>query len=99
MIFKFLRRKPTAAPAPAPPAAAKRPSQRPPPTVLERPAVPEAEELDEESAWDQWEHSQMELDSRMGPPSAFDSVRVKDPSPSQPGELDPFASVRRRRKP
>ena len=40
----------------------------------------------------------MELDSRMGPLSAFDSVRVKDGTkPERVSEPDPFASVRTRR--
>ena len=37
----------------------------------------------------------MELDSRMGPLSAYDSIRVKD-SPAQAAKPDPFASVRKR---
>lgn len=101
-MFKFFQRKPAAAPArPARAAAAPsgRPVRRTAPSPLDRPAVPQAQELDAESGWDQWEHSQMELDSRMGPLSTFDSVRVKDASPSQAAELDPFASVRQRRKP
>jgi hypothetical protein len=60
--------------------------------------VPEVNESHDDSAWDEWENSKMELDSRMGPLSAFDSVKVKDASPSRHGELDPFASVRTRRK-
>ena len=98
-MFKFFQRKPAAAPAPAKAAAAaRRPVRRTAPNPLDRPAVPQAQELDDESGWDQWEHSQMELDSRMGPLSAFDSVRVKDASASQAADLDPFASVRLRRK-
>jgi len=101
-MFKFFQRKPAAAPArPARAAAApsERSVRRTAPGPLERPAVPQAQELDDESAWDQWEHSQMELDSRMGPLSAFDSVRLKDATPSQIADLDPFAGVRQRRKP
>jgi thioesterase domain-containing protein len=56
----------------------------------------EAREIHDDSAWDMWEQSQNEWDSRMGPSSAFDSVRAKDPSPSQMSELDPFASIRKR---
>ena len=37
----------------------------------------------------------MELDSRMGPLSAYDSIRVKD-SPAQEARPDPFSSVRKR---
>ena len=99
MIFRFFKSKPVPTPAPARPTAACRPTARTSPAPLERPTVPQAEELDDESAWDQWEHSQMELDSRMGPLSTFDSVRIKDATPSQLSELDPFASVRQRRKP
>ena len=99
MIFRFFKSKPAPAAAPARPAAARRPVARTAPMPLERPPVPQAQELDDESAWDQWEHSQMELDSRMGPLSAFDSVRVKDATPSQAADLDPFAGVRQRRKP
>jgi len=100
-MFKFFQRKPAAAPAkPARATAApSSPVRRTAPTPLDRPAVPQAQELDDESGWDQWEHSQMELDSRMGPLSAFDSVRVKDASASQAADLDPFAGVRQRRKP
>jgi rRNA maturation protein Nop10 len=36
----------------------------------------------------------MELDSRMGPPSAFDSIKVKDATPSQFSDPDPFSKVR-----
>ena len=97
-MFKFFQRKPAAAPAPAKAAEVRRLVRRTAPSPLERPAVPQAQELDDESGWDQWEHSQMDLDSRMGPLSAFDSVRVKDASASQAADLAPFASVRLRRK-
>ncbi|WP_427911513.1 hypothetical protein ACPWT1_12535 [Ramlibacter sp. MMS24-I3-19] len=98
-MFKIFQRKPAPAPALAKAAAERRTVRRTGPAPFERPAVPQAQELDDESAWDQWEHSQMELDSRLGPLSAFDSVRVKGGTPSQAAELDPFASVRQRRKP
>lgn len=101
-MFKIFQRKPDARPASASsrPSSASpaRPTRRTAPGPLDRPAVPQAQELDDESGWDQWEHSQLELDSRMGPLSAFDSVRVKDGSPSQAAELDPFATVRHRRR-
>lgn len=103
-MFKIFQRKPPARPASSsrPTAAghsvaSSRPARRAAPSPLDRPPVPQAQELDAESGWDQWEHSQMELDSRLGPLSAFDSVRVKDASPSQAAELDPFAGVRHRR--
>lgn len=105
-MFKFLKRSPA---APAKPAA--RPSSvsskggaqgrpgRPSGAGSLDPQplpLPQVQEMNDESAWDEWEHSQMELDSRLGPLSAHDSVRVKDASPSQVSELDPFASVRTR---
>jgi hypothetical protein len=58
--------------------------------------APEVEEICDDSAWDMWEQSQTELDSRMGPISAFDSVRTRDGSPSKMSGIDPFASVRKR---
>jgi hypothetical protein len=99
-MFKFLKRtpapaaKPVARPATA---AAKAASARQPGGgSLDPLPLPQVQELHDESAWDEWEHSQMELDSRLGPLSAFDSVRVKGATPSQLSELDPFASVRSR---
>ena len=102
-MLKFLKRfatagdKPVAAPAPARPASAAGNLWRrlTGPSPLDPLPVGEVSELDDESAWDQWEHSQMELDSRMGPLSAYDSIRVKD-SPAQPAKPDPFSSVRKR---
>ncbi|GAC1525358.1 MAG: hypothetical protein NVS2B4_01240 [Ramlibacter sp.] len=64
---------------------------------LERPPAPEILESDDESAWQEWEQSQIELDSRMGPVSPLDSVKVKEGSPSQMGDLDPYAFVPARR--
>ena len=101
-MFKFLKRraaaaqKPDAQPATGNRAAANRARGWTQPSPLDWPAPPEVEESDDESAWDQWEHSQMELDSRMGPLSVHDSVRVKDPTPSQFAD-DPFDAVRRKR--
>lgn len=97
-MFKLFQRKPAARPMSVKPAGAHRVVRRTAPGPLDRPAVPQAQELDDASGWDQWEHSQMELDSRLGPLSAFDSVRVKDGTPSQLSELDPFATVRTRRR-
>jgi len=105
-MFKFFKR--DAAPA-AKPARSDRPSSAKAPVArrASRPSgsgafdplpLPQVQELHDESAWDEWEHSQMELDSRMGPLSAFDSVRVKDASPSRNAELDPFAGVRTRQR-
>ena len=108
-MFKFLKRtlapaatrpKPAAKPATvaAKASAARRPSRHSGAGSLDPIPVPQVQELHDESAWDEWEHSQMELDSRMGPLSAFDSVRVKDGTPSQHAELDPFAGVRTRKR-
>jgi len=104
-MFKFLKRavvaasKPASRPGPRTPAGTGRSSAQSRPATLDPLPVPEVQEVDDESAWDMWEHSQMELDSRMGPLSVFDSVKVKDASPSQAADLepDPFASVRRKR--
>ena len=102
MLFKFLQRsapaarKPAAKPAPGGPVAARRSSAQPHPGLPDRLPVPEMQERDDDSAWDEWEHSQMELDSRMGSPSAFDSIKVKDATPSQLDDLDPFSTVRKR---
>ena len=102
-MFKFLFKKDPkparpASKAPAKPASASRSAPvRTRPNSLEPPPVGEVHELDDESAWDVWEHSQMELDSRMGPLSAFDSIKVKDERPSQfADDGDPFASVRKK---
>ena len=102
-MFKFLKRSPAVVPKPPARAAAKAPVARRPArpsgaASLDPLPLPQVQELHDESAWDEWEHSQMELDSRMGPLSAFDSVRLKDASPSQMSELDPFASVRTKQK-
>src|SRR6478609_3805900 len=100
-MFKFLKRAaaPAAKPATQPrQPAARRAGRSMAPGALDPLPVPEVQELHDESAWDQWEHSQMELDSRMGPLSAFDSVKVKGASPSQHADLDPFAGVRTRGK-
>ena len=106
-MFKFLKRtlapaatkpKPVAKPGPAKASAARGPSRHSAAGSLDPIPVPQVQELHDESAWDEWEHSQMELDSRMGPLSAFDSVRVKDGTPSQQAELDPFAGVRTRKR-
>ncbi|MGZ5180465.1 MAG: hypothetical protein ACXWC6_18240 [Ramlibacter sp.] len=103
-MLKFLKRavgvapKP-AAPPPRKPAAAGRSGTQSRQPMLDPLPVPDVQEVDDESAWDMWENSQMELDSRMGPLSVFDSVKVKDASPSRAADLepDPFASVRRKR--
>lgn len=68
------------------------------PGLLDRLPLPDVHESHDESAWDEWEHSSMEIDSRLGGLSAHDSVKVKDGAPSQVGELDPFASVRTRKR-
>lgn len=104
-MFKFLKTatgwgaKPAARTRPA---ATKQPAARrtraTAPGMFDPLPVPEVRESHDESAWDDWENSKMELDSRMGPMSAFDSVKLKDESPSRHGELDPFAGVRTRRK-
>jgi hypothetical protein len=101
-MLKFLKRfatagaKPVAGPAPARPSSAANLWRRlTGPSPLDPLPVGEVSELDDESAWDQWEHSQMELDSRMGPLSAYDTIRVKD-APDQAAKPDPFASVRKR---
>ena len=46
------------------------------------------------AAWDDWEHSQMDLDSRLGPLSAYDSVKVKNQVKVQISELAPFDAIR-----
>jgi len=78
---------------------ARRPNRATGPAMFDPLPVPEVSESHDESAWDEWENSKMELDSRMGPLSAFDSVKVKgDGAPSRQGDLDPFAGVRTRKK-
>jgi hypothetical protein len=100
-MFQFLKRAAKAARKPAPTPAPHRTgpprnaaSGRSRPGQLEPPPVGEVKEIDDASAWDLWEHSQMELDSRMGPLSAFDSIKVKDATPSQFSDPDPFSRVR-----
>lgn len=101
-MFKFLKRlasgqsRPDASPGRS---AAKVPREKPrrrtAPAPLGPLPIPEVREANDESVWDEWEHSKMELDSRLGAPSAYDSIQVKD-SPSQAADLDPFAAVRKR---
>jgi len=100
-MFKFLTTGWGAKPAaPSRSTAGRKPTARRPagPVMFDPLPVPEVRESHDESAWDDWENSKMELDSRMGPLSAFDSVKVRDESPSHHGDLDPFAGVRTRRK-
>ena len=66
------------------------------PSPLDRLPLPDVHESDDESAWDEWEHSQMELDSRMGPLSVYDTVRTKQPATSSLSDLDPFEAIRRK---
>ena len=102
-MFKFLKRIAPGAKKPGtPPAIVTRPASTrsrgwTQPSPLDGLHLPEVEESDDESVWDQWEHSQMELDSRMGPLSVYDTVKVKNPTPSQFSGLDPFEEIRRRR--
>jgi hypothetical protein len=100
-MFQFLKRAAKAARTPEPTPAPHRTasprngaSGRSRPGLLEPPPVGDVQEIDDESAWDLWEHSQMELDSRMGPLTAFDSIKVKDATPSQFCDPDPFSKVR-----
>lgn len=81
-----------------PPVRAKETSAYSRPGFLDRLPVPEVNESCDESVWDEWEHSSMQLDSRMGGLSAHDSVKVKSGTLSQAGELDPFDSVRKKRR-
>lgn len=95
-MFKLFRRKETPSKPQAAPVTrvAPRPSRsRPPPLAHEPPPLPDVHEDHDESAWDLWEQSQFQLDSQLGELSPSDSVRVKDGTPSQVGELDPFARI------
>jgi hypothetical protein len=107
LMFKFftksavpVAKKPVARPGPAgaKPAAVRRPGKVAGAGLLDPMPLPDVQELHDDSAWDEWEHSQMELDSRMGPVSTFDSVKVKDGLPGGTFDLDPFASVRTRKR-
>jgi hypothetical protein len=94
-MFKLFRRQeapPTPPKGAAPVAARARPAHAAP-LAHEPPPVPEVTEDHDESAWDLWEQSQFQLDSQMGGLSPSDSVKVKQPTPSQMGDLDPFGRV------
>jgi len=99
-MFSFLKRraaptkKPVAQRATGKPSVPDRARGWTQPSPLDRPTMPEVHERDDESVWDDWEHSQMELDSRMGPLSAYDTIRVREPVPSQNIDLDPFTAIR-----
>jgi len=93
-MFKLFKR--TGAPAPQPrrPAAAPpRPSRPAAAAVPEPMPLPDVVEDHDESAWDQWEQSQFQLDSQLGGLSPSDSVRVRDAAKGQGAEPDPFAKV------
>jgi len=96
-MFKLFRRKETSPKPQAKPAsrAAPRPPSRsrPAPLAQDPPPLPDVHEDHDESAWDLWEQSQFQLESQLGELSPSDSVRVKDGTPSQAGELDPFARI------
>jgi hypothetical protein len=101
-MFKFLKRSARAIKTVAQPATGKRPSSdRAPgwtqPSPLDRLPLPDVQERDDELVWDDWEHSQMELDSRMGPLSVYDTIKVKSASPVEVSDLAPFDAIRSRR--
>ena len=99
-MFKFLKRLvvpakvPEAPPAKAKPSVIDRVRGWTQPSPLDRLPLPDVHESDDESAWDEWESSHMELDSRIGPMSVYDTIKVKIPTPSQVSELDPFDAIR-----
>ncbi len=98
-MFKLFgkRNKPSGRPTQAPVRPAGRPQRAGSNLPLHEPLpVPQVHEDHDESAWDLWEHSQMQLDSQLGPLTASETVRVNSPRPSQFSELDPFSSVRRK---
>ena len=96
-MFKLFRRKDTPAKPQGKPAIKVPPPRtlrsRPAPLVAEPPPLPEVHEDHDESAWSLWEESQFQLDSQLGGLSPTNSVRVKEATPSQMGELDPFSKV------
>jgi hypothetical protein len=96
-MFKFLKRLVRRPPPPrrSPSATANLWKRMTGPSPFEPPPVGEVQ-VRGDSAWDDWEHSQIELDSRMGGLSAFDSIRVRDGT-SQVADLDPFEAVRKRK--
>ncbi len=95
-MFKLFKR----AEPPAPPARKRspetaRPPRRAPPAIQDPLPVPEVVETADESAWDEWEQSNYQLDSQLGGLSPSDSVKVRgtDGAASRPQELDPFARI------
>lgn len=50
-----------------------------------------------EADWSMWEDSMITLDSQLQGLSSADRAQMLDPRPSQLGDIDAFASVRRHR--
>lgn len=92
MFSRLFKRAAPAAPVPRrAPAVARTKPQAP---VVEEPLpVPEVVEDHDESAWDQWEQSQFQLDSQLGGLSPSDSVRVREGEKKGGPQPDPFAAV------
>jgi hypothetical protein len=65
------------------------------PAPLEPPPVPQVVEGNQESDWDLWESSMMELDSQMQPLDPRETIRDRQGESSRFNEEpDPFSSVR-----
>jgi len=103
MLFKWLKRRSEPAPAskprrPAPGSSSRSSGSRPAPPSFEptEPAgLPEVVgEGNTHADWSAWEDSVAALDSQLPGASAHDRIRVRDTTPSQLEEQDPFEAVR-----
>lgn len=107
MLFKWLKRRSEPAPAskprrPASASSARKPASRSPAPNFEptEPAgLPEVVgEGNTHADWSAWEDSVAALDSQFPGASAHDRIRVRDTTPSQLEEQDPFEAVRQKQR-
>lgn len=96
-MFKLFRKGGTPPEPPRRPSSARSGAAKPPgpPAPLEPPPVPQVVEGNDETDWDLWESSMMELDSQIQPLDPRASVRDRQGEASRFDEdPDPFSSVR-----
>lgn len=107
MLFKWLKRRSEPAPASKPRRPAPGSSSRPPASRSSAPnfeptepaGLPEVVgEGNTHADWSAWEDSVAALDSQLPGASAHDRIRVRDTTPSQLEEQDPFEAVRQKQR-
>lgn len=103
-MFKWFRRREASPPESKskPQPRASRPPARKGASSDFLPSLPLPEVVAEgntQADWSVWEDSMTTLDSQFHGLPASSRVQVRDTRPSQLDELDPFAGVRRKRKP